>query len=350
MTAWRVEAPLDRPYDLAFGTLYAFTLLFVRLTDSSGAGWGEIAPLPGYGGETAEQSAAALQAAADALAAGGDIEPVAHALSGQAPMTASALVCAGETLALGPSMAFEAGRAAPLSLVGLCGGTTPETAAEAARRLYASGYGVLKLKIGGAPVSDDLARIRAVASVAPVGTRIRIDANQSLGSEAAQDIGSALAGLPVEFFEQPFAPECWVEHAALAERLPVPLMLDESVWSEDDVAHAAAAGAGAVKLKLCKHPGLAATKQMAAAARRFGLSVILGNGVQSALGNHLEAGLALDLALDCAAECNGFSKLATSPFDHRLSIDGGALQDGGIAIDVTAPVGAALVLDKVFTK
>ena len=45
-------------------------------------------------------------------------------------------------------------------------------------------------------------------------------------------IMTGAAPVPVALIEQPFAPPEWEEFAALAAECSVPLMLDESIWSE----------------------------------------------------------------------------------------------------------------------
>ena len=59
---------------------------------------------------------------------------------------------------------------------------------------------------------------------------------------------------------------------------------------------------------------------IARVAMESGLSVILGNGVQSAVGNALEAHAHSALGLAAAAECNGFARLADDQADAYISM------------------------------
>lgn len=325
---WHVRAPLTRPYRLSFATLNSFDCFYVRISHESQAGYGEATPLPGYSDETATSVAEALQGACASLATGVSLEAVIEDLTRLAPMTASALACAAKTLSEGLEI-FTAPVAGPRPVVALCDGETADATGEAARTLFASGYRTLKMKIGGRPVGDDLARILAVSAALGQNVTLRLDANQSLTYEEALHLARGLADRPKILLEQPFAAGNWADHERLAKACPLPLMLDESIWSAADIDRACRF-AHAVKLKLCKHPGLAATRALAERAQQSGLAVVLGNGVQSALGNHYEMRLHAALQIETAGEFIGFARLARPVLNHRLVLRGGALEDGGL--------------------
>ena len=328
----------------------ALDSFFICLDVDGRIGFGEVTPLPGYSDESPDSVAAELSRVAVSLARGDPLGPIIDALSHQAPFVASALACALETAREGPERAFLAPVDAAIPVVGLCGGDTPAAAAAAAARLIADGYRVLKLKVGGAPVAADLARVRAVATALDVGARLRLDANQSLDYESALALANGVRDLPVALLEQPFAPPRWDDFARLAAVVPVPLMLDESIAGAADIAHAAAAGAKLVKLKLCKHPGMAATVDLIGVARAHGLEVVFGNGVQAALGNHLEARVHAAAGLATAAEINGFLKLAHHPLGCRMTVSGGRLSAGGLDPAALAEIAGTVVAEMAFNK
>jgi o-succinylbenzoate synthase len=330
LTVWRVHLPLHTPYKLSFATLDGFDCLYVRVEGDGRVGYGEITPLPGYSAETIDAALHEVERAGAALADGETPDCVIDAIEHRAPMTASGLACAFESWrAVAPGL-YAGAVNFTIPLAALCQGDSPGRAAETARRLVADGYTTLKLKVGVAPLAEDLKRIEAVAAVVSNGIALRLDANQALDSGSAHALCRAVETLPVALLEQPFEPGAWTQFEALAQATTVPLMLDESIWSEADVRRAAASGARLVKLKLCKHSGLAHTVCVAAEALRNGLGVVLGNGVQSALGNHLEARLYAELGLSEAAEINGFLKLASPLPRHRMRVERGRLYDGGL--------------------
>lgn len=330
---WTVRLALKRPYHLSFGSVEAFDTAFLRLDGEGRTGLAEVTPLPGYSAETIETTRASLDGAFDQLAAGTPIRSILEELATRAPMVASGLACAFETWEEGAEQSFETPVGTQIKLAALCAGGTPADAADKARRLCAQGHRTLKLKIGTSALADDIARVRAVAAAIPADASLRLDANQALDYEQALALSAGVADGPIALLEQPFAPDRWEDHARLAHNGPLPLMLDESIWTLADIERARSA-AQLVKLKLCKHCGMAETEMLARRAREFGLGVVFGNGVQTALGNHLEARLYARMRIETDAEISGFDKLAEKP-RGRMTINGGALHDAGF-VDVGA--------------
>jgi O-succinylbenzoate synthase len=348
--AWYHSLPLRRPYRLSFATLERFETFYVALEGEGRIGFGEITPLPGYGGETVEQAGRALTEAKGGLASGKSASEVVAQLTEKYPFTASGLACAFETWAEGETEAFLAPLSANVPLAGLCAGnTTAEMVAEA-RRLIGDGFTVFKLKAGRSPETEE-ALVRAAAQELPPGGSMRLDANQAYSFEDALELCRRLEDLgAMALLEQPFKPEMWPETARLTSSTSFPIMLDESIWTKEDVARAVEVGAKHVKLKLCKHPGLAATTVLVEEARRLGLGIVYGNGVQTALGNHLEARVHLRLGLPTATEANGFAKVQSHPFPSGLTVSEGQLVDQGIKVTIEALATGPLVAETVVKR
>ena len=329
LSYWVQRHALKQPYHLSFATLHAFDTAFVKIEGAGRIGFGEVTPLPGYSDETIESVQAALVGVLESLRRSVPFQVIVNELREPAPMVASALACARETWQEGVEKAFAAPIDGAIPVAALCVGKTAEAAAQSALRLTNAGFKTLKLKIGADSVAADIARVRAVGRAVPDGVTLRLDANQALTFAAAMELSGAVAECPVALIEQPFAPDKWELHARFAAQNPLPLMLDESIWTRLDVERAAQS-ANLVKLKLCKHAGMAETASLAKLAHDLGLGVVFGNGVQTGLGNHLEAGLYRRMALDSAAEFSGFHKLAERPADCHMKLDGGSLHDHGI--------------------
>lgn len=339
LSAHVFSIPLTRPYVLSFGPVTALDTVYLLLEGEGRVGLGEVTPLPGYNPETVASALAALRAAGERMARGADWRAAVAPNLATDPFAMSGLACAAETWEEGLDAAFLAPLPAPVPLTAFCAGTTPEEAARNAASLAGQGFATLKLKVGAASPAEDGARVRAAAAAVPPGVGLRLDANQAYAPDQALALCRELEGVAaVDLLEQPFKPAMWDEFAALAARVSLPLMLDESIWTPDDVRRAAEVGAKLVKFKLCKHPGLDGTRRMVAAARERGLAVVYGNGVQTALGNHLEFRLCAELGLALAAESNGFLKPAASPLAHRLGVESGAVLDRGLAPDPAAAV------------
>jgi o-succinylbenzoate synthase len=348
--AWHHSLPLRKPYRLSFAVLERFETFYVALEGEGRAGFGEITPLPGYGGETVEEAAGALAEAARESVAGKPFAEIAVLLARKYPMTASGLMCAFETWTEGEAKAFLTPLSADVPLAGLCAGDTPAEIAAEGRRLIEGGYRVLKLKAGRSPQAEE-ALVRAVAGELPPGGSLRLDANQAYSYGDALELCRRIEDLgKVALLEQPFEPEMWSECARLTSSTTFPIMLDESIWAKEDIARAVDCGARHVKLKLCKHPGMAGTSAIVEEARRHGLEIVYGNGVQTALGNHLEARAHLQCGLSTAIEASGFAKVQNHPFQSRLTVSQGRLSDHGMGVTMEALATGRLVAEAVLTR
>jgi L-alanine-DL-glutamate epimerase-like enolase superfamily enzyme len=102
------------------------------------------------------------------------------------------------------------------------------------RRYLDAGYRVVKIKIGGAPLADDLRRIEEVLSLVSDGDRLAVDANGRFGLEAAVQYGEALAPYRLRWYEEPGDPLDYQLHADLAARYPGPIATGENLFSMQD--------------------------------------------------------------------------------------------------------------------
>jgi L-Ala-D/L-Glu epimerase len=326
------KVQLARPYHLSFDVLNHFDVFYVLMEDGMSFGIGEITPLPGYGSETPDDVERSVAIFGKWIREGRGLKDSVSELWEKAPFTASGIACAIETLEPKVDRWFGAPAPCQANLAALCAGVTAEEAGMSAELLVGEGYRTLKMKVGGLDPKDDAGRVKAAAANLGEAGTLRLDANQSLSMEQALVFCDALEGVleSIECLEQPFGRDAWGLHEELSSSVSLPIMFDESVWSLEDVRRAADSGARAVKFKLCKHPGMKGTRDMVSEARRLGLDVVYGNGVQSALGNHLEMISYCDSGLTTAFEGNGFLKPVCSPIPHAFSVRGGRLTDGGL--------------------
>ena len=154
---------------------------------------------------------------------------------------------------------------------------TVEGTADRTRR--ATGYEVLKIKVGG---PGDLERLRAVREV--TAARLRIDGNEGWDLATARELTPELIELGVEFVEQPFPAadlDAFHGYRELSPRLPV--LIDEGCKDLASVAGIATYADGIV-IKLSKCGGIREALRMIHAARALGLQVMLGCMIESELG------------------------------------------------------------------
>jgi L-alanine-DL-glutamate epimerase-like enolase superfamily enzyme len=102
------------------------------------------------------------------------------------------------------------------------------------RRARDLGYRLLKMKIGGAPLADDLRRIEWVIEVAGKGELVAVDANGRLPLEDALAYAKGMAPYGICWFEEPVDPLDYLAHAVLAEASAVPLATGENLFSVQD--------------------------------------------------------------------------------------------------------------------
>jgi D(-)-tartrate dehydratase len=93
------------------------------------------------------------------------------------------------------------------------------------------GYAAVKIKIGGAPLAEDLRRIEAVLAIVGAGDNLAVDANGRFGLDEASAYADALAPYRPRWYEEPLDPLDYVGHAILAERYAPPLATGENLFS-----------------------------------------------------------------------------------------------------------------------
>ena len=107
-----------------------------------------------------------------------------------------------------------------------------------------SGYTVLKMKIGAAPLPEDLRRIEAVLKLleqrgvdGPVGSHLAVDANGRFDLSTALAYARELAPLGLFWYEEAGDPLDYDLQAELGRRYPAPLATGENLFSHQDTAN-----------------------------------------------------------------------------------------------------------------
>jgi L-alanine-DL-glutamate epimerase-like enolase superfamily enzyme len=102
------------------------------------------------------------------------------------------------------------------------------------RRFLDLGYTVVKMKIGGAPLAEDLKRIEAVIDVVGDDSRVAVDANGRFDLETALAYASALEPYGLFWYEEAGDPLDYDLQARLAEAYQPPLATGENLFSHQD--------------------------------------------------------------------------------------------------------------------
>jgi L-Ala-D/L-Glu epimerase len=175
----------------------------------------------------------------------------------------------------------------------------------------------LKLKLG-AGDGHDVERVRAVRAVTDLP--LQVDVNEAWSLDEALDALPQLAGLGVEYCEQPL-PAGDPDGPKLKSRSPLPIYVDEDCHTLADVA-ACAQRAHGINVKLAKSGGIREAIRMAHAARALGLGVMLGCMVESGLG--IAAGCQIASLCD-HVDLDGNLLLAEDPWPGVELVDGAQL-------------------------
>ena len=96
------------------------------------------------------------------------------------------------------------------------------------------GYTVVKMKIGGAPLAEDLKRIEAVLKILKTPDQLAVDANGRFDFPAALEYARALAPYGLRWYEEPGDPLDDELQAKLAQHYPGPMATGENLFSLQD--------------------------------------------------------------------------------------------------------------------
>jgi L-alanine-DL-glutamate epimerase-like enolase superfamily enzyme len=96
------------------------------------------------------------------------------------------------------------------------------------------GYTVVKMKIGGAPLDEDVRRIESVLQVVGDGSRLAVDANGKFDLETALAYGRALGPYGLRWYEEAGDPLDYALQAELGRLYPGPLATGENLFSHQD--------------------------------------------------------------------------------------------------------------------
>jgi L-alanine-DL-glutamate epimerase-like enolase superfamily enzyme len=97
------------------------------------------------------------------------------------------------------------------------------------------GYTTMKIKVGGAPLADDLGRIEAAIAVLGGGQQLAVDANAGFTPERAVEYAKALAPYGLRWFEEPTDPADFALMAQLTSFYPGAIGTAENLFSTQDI-------------------------------------------------------------------------------------------------------------------
>ncbi len=216
-------------------------------------------------------------------------------------------------------------------------GHTPEQLLGVCHHYIGQGYRALKIKIGGqlrregyskAAVDADAAKVTAVARDLPSDIQIDVDANQALGSpKTAVNFFERVIRMAVHpnmSMEQPLHHLDLAGHAFVRRRLPLPMILDESVTSPVAMVQIARlAAADRIVLKPNRVGGLWPARKIIAICEANGIGISLDTMPFTVLGNTMLCHLAATIKTAYPLDAEGHTFFADSPFHGGIEIHDG---------------------------
>ena len=97
------------------------------------------------------------------------------------------------------------------------------------------GYNTVKIKIGGAPLANDLKRIEAVLGILPSGAQLAVDANGRFDSETARAYAEALNSYTLKWYEEPGDPLDYEINREVAAVSKNPVATGENLFAHQEV-------------------------------------------------------------------------------------------------------------------
>jgi L-alanine-DL-glutamate epimerase-like enolase superfamily enzyme len=299
--------PLKRPWQTSRGSFSERHGKLLRLRTRDGlSGWGDCAPWPAFGIDEVAATGFAEETAMLDLAAQRAGLPLDAWLSGNPPLAGLAV-----NAMLGALSSFD------------------ETDLDQA---LATGYYVLKVKVGVDRWPDEIARLESLAGRLPAGRQFRLDANRAWEIAEARSFLLACDGLPIESLEEPLRQPTLPALSSLQSMVAFPLAIDESQQLVDPQFFSCPA-VGRLILKPARHGGLLASLGIGLRARAAGIECIVTSSLESA------CGLLACAHLAAALEPRSIHGLATADW---LAEDTGAppsIRDGRLSLPGIAGLG-----------
>jgi L-alanine-DL-glutamate epimerase-like enolase superfamily enzyme len=333
---WPLRVPLAKPYHLSklYGTLTHSDAVIVRLTLANGIiGWGEADPGGiNFDGETTASVVQTLQGRAPQMLG----QKVDHWVASCEGREFNGAAAAAIDVACYDAL----GRATEKPVCRLLGEPchdgipvlwpTSSGSADDDLAIIADyqcrGFNTYMLKMGDKPISDDIARIKAVIANLPEGVRVMVDANQGWSREEALRFAAETCELPLILIEQPVPAADYESLRMVRKAAGCPVSVDESIQKAGDTeAILEAEAADIFSIKISKNGGLSNSQAIATTAGKAGKKVLMNSmielGITQAASLHL--GSTLDNLVDCGHAYMSTLRMADDITDFSSWIEQG---------------------------
>ena len=279
------DLPLRSPMATAHRIVAERRGALLRLTDGEVVGWGDACPMPGWSAADIDTLVGHLTVAA--ARGDGDVDDVLDHLEAVPEARAALSGAVHDVVAQRSGLPLAAHLAtAPLERVAVnatIGAADVSTALTNVNLAIANGITTVNLKVALRRLAADLALIEGARRTLGDDGEIRLDANGGWRPAEAMEALEAAAPFGIAFCEEPTAGID--EIAALGVESPIPLAVDESARTVDDLARAL--GTGAIDVVVVKPQALGGPDLAMQAIRlaiQVGATPIVTSMIDSAIG------------------------------------------------------------------
>jgi len=273
---------LRSPLVTAHGSTTKRHLIEISVSDGKFCGYGEAAPLPGFGLESFQEAEAALR----------------NWVRDPEQLPASPAALSGAATAL-EYLELEKGGAclptASIAVQALVGASEASDVEAQVARAVASGYSAVKLKVAATDTNVDIDRIRVAAAVTNEETLLRLDANGGWSPDEALKVLAAVSDKEIELIEEPTGdPSEWRK---ISKRTGLKVGADEQLTGRlqiDRILELEAAQTFVLKPSVLGGPQ--STRQLASRAQEHNVRVLISSLLDGPIGLRAARDLALELA------------------------------------------------------
>lgn len=273
---------LRSPLVTAHGSTTERHVIEISVRDGTFCGYGEAAPLPGFGLESFQDAEAGLQ----------------NWVRDPEQLPASPAALSGAVTALEYLELQKEGiclPAASIAVQALVGASEASDVEAQVARAVASGYSAVKLKVATTKTSVDIDRIQVAAAVTNGETLLRLDANGGWSSDEALKVLTAVSDTEIELIEEPTRdPSEWRE---IGTRTGLKVGADEQLTDRlqiDRILELEAAQTFVLKPSVLGGPE--STRQLASRAQDHNVRVLISSLLEGPIGLRTARDLAIELA------------------------------------------------------
>jgi len=342
--AFGIQLPLNKIVLMSGVELSVVETLLIRIEAENGlVGWGEASSAPTHGGASLADMLKSFHDEMHSFLIGKNVLELSgltyqlNRLAKNAKSTVAAVDVAlfdllGKHLGVPVHVLLGGAKRHQVPPLWLIGNSSIEKDLIEADKKWHDGYRFFKLKLGVKALDDDIALTMAMREKFGSSLQMCSDANMGMNLEQATRYVQAVKDTGLAYLEQPLHKKDLAGTQALVKVSPIPIGLDESVTSVDDILQAAKDGLQGVSLKTLKLGGLSGVISAGHICEAFGLQINLASkmaetGIGAAALLHLSAVLPnvnwgvspthLYLAQDVVSHqdtpTNGFFEISSAP-------------------------------------